>query len=366
MYKRIVVKVGSNLLTDDKGIRKVFLRSLVGQLSSLNKKGKEIILVSSGAISMGIRKLCMDKRPGALSEKQATAAVGQIVLMQAYEAAFCENGVSVAQVLLGDGDIKDKVKNINARNTINKLLEWKVIPIINENDTIATEEIKFGDNDTLAGIVGSLINADLVVILTSVDGIYDKDPGLHSGAKIINVIEDIDEAVKNINTEGKTVHGTGGMVTKLEVARKLNYVGIPLVIAGGDREGAVERIAGGKMEGTLVKEKKVKVDAKKRWIMTSLKVKGEIKVDDGAKAALLNSGKSLLAVGVSGVTGEFKFGDAVEIADSKGRRLGKGITNYSSKDLALIKGRRNADLKNVLGDSFYEEVIHRDNLFIYK
>jgi glutamate 5-kinase len=366
MYKRIVVKVGSNLLTDDKGIRKVFLRSLVGQLSSLNKKGKEMILVSSGAISMGVKKLCMDKKPTALSEKQATAAVGQIVLMQAYEAAFCENSVSVAQVLLEHDDIKNKVKNINARNTINKLLEWKVIPIINENDTIATEEIKFGDNDTLAGIVGSLVNADLVIILTSVDGIYDKNPDLYSGAQIIDEIEDIDEAIKNIDTHGKTSHGIGGMVTKLEVARKLNYVGIPLVIAGGNKEGAVERIVGGKKEGTLVKEKQIKVDAKKRWIMTSLKVKGEIKVDDGAKAALIHSGKSLLAVGISGVTGEFTFGDAVEIEDAKGHKLGKGITNYSSKDLMLIKGRRNADLKNELKDSFYEEVIHRDNLFIYK
>jgi glutamate 5-kinase len=366
VYKRIVVKVGSNLLTDEKGIRKSFLKTLVSQLSALNKKGKEMLLVSSGAISMGVKKLCMDKKPTALSEKQATAAVGQIVLMQAYEAAFCENGVSVAQVLLEHDDIKNKARNMNARNTINKLLEWKVIPIINENDTIATEEIKFGDNDTLAGIVGSLINADLVVILTSVDGIYDKNPDLYGDAQIIGEIEDIDEAIKNIDTEGKTSHGTGGMVTKLEVARKLNYVGIPLVIACGNKEGVVERIIAGKKEGTLIKEKQVKVDSRKRWIMTSLKVKGEIKVDDGAKAALLHSGRSLLAVGVCGLSGEFSFGDAVEIEDAKGRKLGKGITNYSSKDLMAIKGRRNADLEKELGDSFYEEVIHRDNLFIYK
>lgn len=366
MYKRIVVKVGSNLLTDEKGIKKAFFRPFVAQLCSLHEKGKEIIIVTSGAISSGARRLKLDKKPTALSEKQATAAVGQIMLMQAYETAFSDAGIAVAQVLLEHDDIKNKVKNINARNTISKLLEWKVIPVINENDTIATEEIKFGDNDTLAGIVGNLIDADLVIILTSVDGIYDKNPDIFSDAKIIHEIENVDEAIRSINTEGKTESGTGGMAAKLEVARKLNQAGIPLVIAGGRREGVIERIVSGKKEGTLILHKKIKVQAKKRWILLSLKSKGEITVDEGAKTALLSSGKSLLAVGVAGVFGDFVFGDAVEITDLKGGKIGKGMVNYSSRDLRVIMGKRNAEISKMEGISFYEEVIHRDNLFIYK
>jgi glutamate 5-kinase len=366
MYKRIVVKVGTNLLVDSKGIKKTFLKSIVSQIASLHSKGKEIILVSSGAIGCGVRRLSLDKKPTDICEKQAVAAIGQIVLMQAYETSFSEKNIAVAQVLLGHDDIKNKSRNVNARNTLNKLLEWKVIPVINENDTVATEEIKFGDNDTLAGIVGSLVSADAVIILTSVDGIYDKNPELYADAKMIGEITDIHEEGKNIDTHGKTSLGTGGMGTKLEIARKLNYAGIPLVIANGNKEDVIEKIASGKKEGTIIKVKDSKLDSKKSYILMSLKEKGKIKVDDGAKSALFNSGKSLLAVGVTGAQGEFAFGDAVELVDSKGTKIGKGITNYSSKDIESIKGRRNADLKKDLGDSFYEEVIHRDNLFIYK
>jgi len=366
MYKRIVIKVGTNLLTDGKGIRKAFLKSLCSQLSSLHAKGKEIIIVSSGAIGLGAHKLGLDKKPTALSEKQAVAAMGQILLMQAYESAFSESGISVAQVLLDQDDIKHKVKNANARNTLNKLLEWKTIPVINENDTVATEEIKFGDNDTLAGIVGNLIDADIVVILTSVNGIYDRNPDTHEDARIISEIEDIDEAIKGIDTSGKTSLGTGGMDTKLEVARKLNQIGIPLVIANGNRESVVERIVTGKKEGTLIRHKEEKVEAKKRWILMSLKAAGEVVIDDGAKAALLSSGKSLLAVGVASVKGNFNFGDAVEITDLKNKKIGKGIINYSCADLNTIRGKKNAEIRKIMGDSFYEEVIHRDNLFIYK
>lgn len=366
MYKRIVIKVGTNLLTDAKGIKKSFLKSLVGQASALHEKGKQVIIVSSGAIGAGVRKLGMDKKPVALSEKQAVAAVGQIVLMQAYESAFSEKNINVSQVLLEHDDIKNKAKNTNARNTLHQLLEWKVIPIINENDTIATEEIKFGDNDTLAGIVGNLVDADLVIILTSVDGIYDKNPELHKDAKIISEIEDVAAAIKNIDTEGKTSMGTGGMITKLEVARKLNQVGIPLAIANGNREGAILALAAGKKEGTIIKPKNVKLDSKKRYILMSLKEKGRVKIDDGAKNALLNAGKSLLAVGVMSVSGDFAFGDAVEITDSKGEKIGKGITNYSSKDLDGIKGKKNAEIAGLLKDNYYGEVVHRDNLFIFK
>jgi glutamate 5-kinase len=286
--------------------------------------------------------------------------------MQEYETAFRAKNISVGQVLLGQDDIKNKAKNANARNTLNKLLEWKVIPVINENDTVATEEIKFGDNDTLAGIVGSLVSADMVIILTSVDGIYDKNPDEHADAKIIREITDINEAIKNINTDGRTSMGTGGMITKLETARKLNYVGIPLAIANGNAEGVITLIVSGKNGGTIVRQKDIKVGPKKTYILMSLKEKGKIKVDSGAKTALLNSGKSLLAVGIMSAAGDFNFGDAVEIEDENGNKLGKGITNYSSADIDAIKGRRNADIKKEFCDLFYEEVINRDNMFIYK
>ncbi|MCE5299438.1 MAG: glutamate 5-kinase [Spirochaetia bacterium] len=366
MYKRIVVKVGTNLLTDTKGFNKGFLKSLVRQLSNLHTRGKEIILVSSGAIGCGAHRMGFSAKPTALSEKQATAAIGQIMLMQAYETAFSEKGIIVAQVLLGHDDIKNKARNVNSRNTLNTLLGWKTIPIVNENDTVATDEIKFGDNDTLAGIVGSLVSADIVIILTSVDGIYDKNPDDNPDAKIIPDISDIHEAIGNIKTDGKTSLGTGGMVTKLEIARKLNLVGIPLVIANGNRENVIENIVAGKKEGTIVREKNGKVDSKKRYILMSLKVKGEIKVDDGARNVLLNAGKSLLAVGITHATGDFAFGDAVEIVDSRGRKIGKGITNYSSKQLIILKGKKNAEIQRMGLDNYYEEVIHRDNLTVYK
>ena len=366
MYRRMVIKVGTNLLVDDKGIRKNFLKSIVAQIKPLHVAGREIIIVSSGAIGLGIRKLNLGKKASTLSEKQATAAVGQIMLMQAYEEAFRAVNIPVAQVLLGHDDIKSKSRNINARNTLNKLLEWKVIPVINENDTVATDEIKFGDNDTLAGIVGSVVSADAVLILTSVDGVYDKNPDTNADARIINEIDDINEQGKNISTEGRTTMGTGGMGAKLEIARKLNYAGIPLVIANGNADNVIEKIAAGKNEGTIVRVKNEKLGPKKSYILMSLKEKGKLKVDDGAKAALLNSGKSLLAVGICGVSGEFNFGDAVEITDMNGAKLGKGMVNYSSKDLEGIKGRRNSELKKELGGNFYEEVIHRDNLLIYR
>jgi glutamate 5-kinase len=366
MYKRIVVKVGTNLLVDAKGIKKSFLKSLVSQIASLHAKGKEVILVSSGAIGCGVHKLSLQAKPTDICEKQAVAAIGQIVLMKAYETAFTEKNIDVAQVLLGHDDIKNKARNVNARNTLNKLLEWNIIPVINENDTVATDEIKFGDNDTLAGIVGSLVSADAVIILTSVDGVYDKNPETHPDAKMIGEIKDINKEADGIDTDGKTSLGTGGMGTKLEIARKLNYAGIPLVIANGNKEGVIEKIVFGQKEGTVIDVRSKKLDSRKSYILMSLKEKGKLKVDDGAKNALLNSGKSLLAVGITGAAGEFAFGDAVEIVDTKGVKIGKGIVNYSSKDLADIKGKKNKDIQKDFGEKYYEEVIHRDNLFIYK
>ncbi|MBP7791735.1 MAG: glutamate 5-kinase [Candidatus Goldbacteria bacterium] len=364
MYERILIKVGTSLLTDEHGLKKNFLNSFVSQISGLNNN-KEIIIVSSGAIGTGIAKLGLTRKSFGLAEKQAIAAVGQITLMNEYEILFNKYGVTIGQVLIEHEDVKNKIKKTNVVNTLNKLIEWKVIPVINENDTVATEEIKFGDNDTLAGIVADLLNVDLVIILTSVDGVYDKNPHKFKDARLIKKIDDIDSIIKIIKADGKTLLGTGGMLTKLEIARKLNNIGIPVVIANGNKEKVIEKIVAGKKEGTVITGKDVKIKGKKRWIFMSLKTKGEIKIDDGAKDAVLKRGKSLLAVGITDVSGEFSFGDAAEVVDKNGKKIGKGIVNYSSDVLKNIKGKKNSEIEKLLGDNFYQEVIHRDNLFLY-
>jgi len=368
MYKRVLIKVGTNLITDANGIRKSFLRNLVKQVSDLYKKGIEVLIVSSGAIGAGIKRMSLKRKSLSLPEKQAVAAVGQIILMQEYKQLFRENNIPVAQVLLDHDDVKNKVKNANARNTISKLLEWKVIPVINENDTVATDEIKFGDNDALAGIVGSLVNCGLVIILTDVDGVYDKNPRRYKEARFIERIDDENRnIIDEVKTRGKTELGRGGMLSKLEVAKNLSYIGIPVVIANGNKKDVLRRIIRGGKEGTFIKETKVmKIEATKRWILLSLKPRGQVRVDTGAKRALVEKGGSLLAVGVQNCSGDFAFGDAVDIIDANENVIGKGMVNYSSEDIKKIKGRKTSEIKKVMGDSFYEEVIHRDNLFIYK
>lgn len=366
MYKKIVVKVGTNLIADEKGVRRDFLKNFTAQVANLMKSGKNVIIVSSGAIGMGIKKLSLAVKPSDVAEKQAVAAVGQVSLMQEYQELFEKHGMHAGQVLLDHEDIRHRSKTANASNTLHKLLEWRIVPVINENDAVATEEIKFGDNDALAAIVGSLVNADLVIILTSVDGVYDKNPQKYSDAKLIRNIENIDDYIERIDTSGKTGFGTGGMATKLEAARKLNYAGIPLIIANGNAPGVVEDAASGAGAGTFIYKKGKRAESKKRWILMNLKSKGEIAVDDGAKKAVVTSGKSLLCVGVAGVRGEFVFGDAVEITDSKGVKIAKGITNYSSKDLKAVKGKKNAEIKKIMQSAFYEEAVHRDNMVGYR
>ncbi|HDQ26701.1 MAG TPA: glutamate 5-kinase [bacterium] len=366
MYKKIVVKIGTNLITDGKDFRRNFLKSITGQIAALRDEEKEVLLVSSGAIGAGIIRMELSKRVFSLSEKQAIAAVGQIVLMQEYKELFKALKVPVAQVLLDHDDVKNREKNANARNTLNKLIEWRVVPVINENDTVATEEIKFGDNDALAGIVGGLVNADLVVILSTVNGVYDKNPHDCADAVRIKRIENIDEALKNIEARGKSSFGTGGMVSKLETAKNLNQAGIPLVIADGNIKDVLLEAVAGREAGTIIAGGRAKVESKKRWILLTLKAKGTVKIDKGAEEAILEKGRSLLAVGISSVTGVFKFGDAVDITGSGGRKLAKGIVNYSSDVLSRIKGKKNTDIKEIMKEGFYEEVVHRDNLFVYR
>ena len=366
MYKRIVIKVGTNLVTGEKGAKKPFLTSFVSQVANLQKKGKQVVIVSSGAIGSGRHIMKMHDKSLSLPEKQAVAAVGQISLMREYQEFFRKKGITVGQVLLDHDDVNHKDKNINARNTLSQLIEWKVVPVINENDTVTTAEIKFGDNDNLAGIVAGMIDADLLIILTSVDGVYDKNPHSFKDSKKIDIIEDVDRAIEEVETEGKTRLGTGGMASKLEIARNLNYAGIPVIITDGNKKFAIEKAACGEKTGTLIRKKDVKIEAKKRWILLTLKSKGRIIVDEGAKRVLIATGKSLLAAGIKEGLGDFIFGDAVDITDASGKKIGKGIVNYSALDLKLISGKKTGEIKALMGGIFYEEVIHRDNLFIYK
>lgn len=349
-----------------KAQKKPFLSSFVSQVANLQKKGKQVVIVSSGAIGSGRHVMKMAGRTLSLPEKQAIAAVGQISLMREYQELFKKKGITVAQVLLDHDDVNHKDKNINARNTLSQLIEWKVVPVINENDTVTTAEIKFGDNDNLAGIVAGMIDADLLIILTSVDGVYDKNPHVFKGSKKIDIIEDVDKAIVEVDTEGKTALGTGGMSAKLEIARNLNYAGIPVIITDGNKKSAIEKAVRGEKIGTLIRKSDVKIEAKKRWILITLKSKGRIIVDEGARRALVTTGKSLLAAGIKEGLGDFIFGDAVDLTDASGNKIGKGIINYSASDLKKIAGKKTGEIKEIMGEGFYEEVIHRDNLFIYK
>ncbi len=366
MYKRIVVKIGTNLIVDEKGLKEKFLKDFVEQASLLHKKGVEIIMVSSGAIGTGLLKIKINRKSFSLPEKQAIAAIGQPFLMKKYIKMFEEKGITVAQVLLNHDDVNDKTRNANARNTLNKLIEWRVIPVVNENDTVATEEIKFGDNDALAGIVGSLINADCVLILTSVDGVYDKNPMEHKDAKIIKVIDDMEKTISEVETDGKTSHGTGGMLSKLQTAMNLHLAGIPHIIANGNSKDVLLRTARGENTGTLINSRNTRIESRKRWILIALKSRGAVVLDKGAEEALVKSGKSLLAVGITSLHGKFAFGDAVDILNSKGEKIAKGISNYSSEDMKKIIGKKNAEIQKILGEGFYKEAFHRDNIVILK
>lgn len=357
--KRIVVKVGTSTLTfPDTSLNIGQIGSLVKDLVQVKETGKEVVLVTSGAIATGMGKLGWKIRPKSIPGQQAAAAVGQSHLMRIYELIFGEYGQIVAQVLLTQGDINDRKRYINASNTISTLLQSNVIPIINENDTVAVDEIKFGDNDTLSAMLINLIKADLLIVLSDVDGFYDQD------GKIISVIPTITPEIKKLaKGEGSSV-SVGGMITKLRAAEIVTGAGETMVIANGKKAGIITRILEGYDEGTIFLPRSYKMSSRKRWIAYSNKCKGMIKVDEGAKQALVTRGKSLLPSGILWVSGDFEFGDAVRCVDENGVEFARGLTNYSSKEIEQIKGKRTDQIEVILGYLYYEEVIHRDNLVI--
>ena len=365
--QRLVIKVGTRLLAHSTGrLNPDYIESLVNQVAGLHRQGKEVILVSSGAIGAGMGRLQMERRPGSIPEKQAAAAVGQGLLVQIYEKLFSEHGVTVAQVLVTRTDLVSRRRYINARNTIYCLLKWGVVPIINENDTVSVEEIKFGDNDQLSALVAGLIDARLLIILTSIDGFYSGNPRKDPNARLIPVVNEITPRLKSWAGLSNDDLATGGMVTKLQAAEIATNSGVGVYIADGTAPDILNRIISGEQVGTYFLPRKRYLSHRKRWIAYGQVVKGSVTVDNGAKRALCRQGKSLLPVGVISVDGSFKTGDLVKVLDLEGRELGRGLTNFSSTELSRIKTHASGEIPAILGGADEpEEVIHRDNLVIY-
>ncbi len=361
--QKIVVKVGTSTLTHKNGkLNLEQIEKLVRQLSDLRNQGKDVVLVSSGAIGAGMGKLNLEERPKTIPEKQAVAAVGQGILLHIYEKIFSEYGQATAQLLLTKADLEHRQRFLNGRNTLLTLLRLGVIPIVNENDTVAFEEIKFGDNDTLAALVGTLIDADLVILLTDIDGFYDGDPRKNKQAKRISVVEVIDEQIESLAGSVGSKFGSGGMATKITAASIAVNAGIPLMIAHGAEEHIIRRLTNGEDAGTLFLPIEIKPHLRKKWIAFGSHVDGRIVVDDGAREALIHKGKSLLPSGIVAVEGSFSAGDVVGIIDANGKEFARGITNYGTQELNRIKGQKSKDICPILGYKDFDEVIHRDNL----
>ena len=364
--RRIVIKVGSAVLTSsEQGLDQDRIERLASDITSIMGQGREVVLVSSGAIAAGLAKLGLRKTKSMpLSLKQAAAAIGQSGLMWMYEKTFGTHGKKVAQVLLTREDLSNRTRFLNARNTLQTLLDYGVIPVINENDTVSVDEIKFGDNDNLSGMVVHLTDADLLIILSDIDGLYTADPKIDAAAKLIPVVEKITAEMERSAGDAHTSLGTGGMRSKLMTAKKVGAFGAPMVILNGRKNGVLQAMFEGAAVGTLFLPKPEKQDSRKHWIAYTVCSNGRVLVDDGALEALMNKGKSLLPGGIARVEGSFKVGDCVTCIDRSGNAFARGLVKYSSADLDRIKGLKTSQIESVLGHKDYDEVIHRDDLVI--
>jgi glutamate 5-kinase len=364
--RRIVLKVGSRVLTaKGRTLSQPVFDRLAKEVSAAKKLGYEVVLVSSGAIAAGMARLSLLEKPKTMPQKQASAAIGQSALMWNYERAFSFYGEKVAQILLTRDDLSNRNRYLNARNTLLTLLGFGVIPIINENDTVVVEEIKFGDNDNLSALVTNLVNADLLVILSDIDGLYDRDPRLHKNAKLIPLVPQVTDELEKKASGTLSPISIGGMVTKLQAARKAALFGVPTVLANGMVEGMVEKILRAEEVGTLFTSQLNKLTSRKHWIAFTLEPLGKILVDEGAKKAILQKGKSLLPSGVLGAEGKFTQGDPVILSDASGLEFAKGLVNYESGEIHKIKGLKTSELEIRLGHKCSDEVIHRDDLVCF-
>ncbi len=362
--KRWVVKVGSSSVTNNGlGLDLVAIAAWAEQLVALKQSGVQLVLVSSGAVAEGVARLGLSKRPTQIHMQQAAAAVGQMGLVQAYESCFQKHGVRSAQILLTHEDLSNRTRYLNARSTLSTLLEMGVIPVVNENDTVAIAELCFGDNDTLAALVANLINADVMILLTDQAGLFDADPRTNSQAKLIKQDSANNPHLITI-AGGSSALGKGGMQTKVKAAKLAARSGTDTVIAEGKLSRVISRLASGEELGTLLLADSEPVTARKQWLAGQLTVKGKLVLDDGAVTVLQHSGKSLLAAGISGVQGGFDRGEVVACVDGNGVEIARGLTNYGAAEVAKILGHNSDQIEQLLGYGGEEEVIHRDNLVL--
>jgi glutamate 5-kinase len=358
--KKIVIKIGSSLIVDNKKIRKKWLTSFAQDIRKLKSQNKKIIIVSSGAIALGSKKINYKKTNLKLDKSQAIASIGQIELMNLFSEIFSKVKLNISQILLTLDDTEERRRSINAKRTFENLFELNYIPVVNENDTIATSEIKYGDNDRLASRVAQITNADTLVLLSDVDGLFTKNPKMYKDAKLIEKINNLDKDTKNIFIKGMTKYGSGGMNTKIEAAKICNLSGCNMVIANGLHLNPISKI-NEKNKCTWFFSKVSKLHARKKWIISSISPKGEITIDDGAKKALKN-GKSLLAAGIKKVSGKFKKGDHIKILDNKRKEFARGLSSFSSEEINKIIGCQSNEIQKILGYISKSEVVHKDDM----
>jgi glutamate 5-kinase len=363
--RRLVVKVGSGLVTTPgAGAAPERIETLAADIVSI-REGRRIVLVTSGAIASGTARLKLPERPRSIPEKQAAAAVGQSALMWQYEAAFGRHQVQVGQVLLTAQDISDRARYLNAKNTLLALLKFDVLPVVNENDTVAVEEIKVGDNDNLSALVASLIDADLLVLLTDVDGLYTDDPSRNASARKVDTVEAITDEIARLAHDRADRISVGGMATKLQAARKAAAAGVPMIIANGRTAQVLTRLLRGEPLGTRFEPKADRLGARKRWIAFAVPPQGRLTVDAGAVRALTLGGKSLLPSGVVQVEGDFAAGEVVAVVgEADGKEFARGLVNFDAPELRRIRGAKTRDIEARLGYKSFDEVIHRDNLVV--
>ncbi|RMG20262.1 MAG: glutamate 5-kinase [Deltaproteobacteria bacterium] len=364
--KRVVVKVGSGVLAEGGTFDGRVLGRLAGEMAAARARHVQVILVSSGAVALGVEALGLKRRPGDLVGLQAAAAVGQARLVDRWSRAFARRGVRVAQVLLTHADLDHRGRYLNARHTLARLLRLGVLPIVNENDSVAVEEIRLGDNDLLASVVTGLVGADLLVLLTDVDGLYDADPAAHPGARRLERVSPDDPRLDAFAGGSRSGLGTGGMATKVQAARRASALGVPTVIAAGRAPGVLEAALSGRPEGTLIEAApEARLSARKSWLAHATKPRGRIEVDAGARAAIVERGKSLLPPGILAVEGTFREGDAVEIAEG-GEVFAIGLSVYDAKSVRRLIGARTREIEARLGYRLLDEVVHRDDLVVLR
>lgn len=364
--KRVVVKVGSSTLTHSSGFLNLNqIEKLVRQIADLHNQGIEIVLVTSGAIAAGVGKLGLKSKPTTIPEKQAAAAIGQGILLHMYEKMFSEYGKIAAQILITKDDVSNRTRFLNARNTFFSLFEKGAITVVNENDAIIVDEIKFGDNDTLSAIVASLIEADLLILLSDIDGLYDSNPRTNPNAKLIREVEEITEEIEKSAEGAGTSLGTGGMTTKISAARIATSAGISMVIVNGSNDSILRDVVNIKEVGTFFAPNESPLQLRKHWITFNTDIKGTLMIDDGAIEAVTNEHKSLLPSGVLSVEGFFNHGQIVSIINSNGKEIGRGITNYDSWEIEQIKSLKTDEIEDKLGYKNYDEIIHCNNLSIF-